>query len=534
MTGYRKAHILTNENIQTIVQECVEAYKKIAKKRERDTVKLSLAIEEILISFQKCYGTEHHCLVTLHKSGDKVDFIFRQHAPQKNPIYVDDVDHFTQDILSRMGVAPKYTYEAKKNTNVVILNASLMPMKNKTIYEILGALALAIITYFLTTLFPESVQTMIAETFVGPIFNKVTAIIGAIATPLVFFAVVNGISDIGDVSSLGQIGKRYLKEVMLTYLIAGVTFTTLAVIGYGVATNAIGDSGSFIAQIVQLVLDIIPDNLLMPFTIDNDLQVVVIAIFVGVALILMQKKSATVKDAMALCGDVVNQMMSIAFHIVPLIVYLGVLNILLKKIENLGSLYILCIIFVASAAIVTGYVTIRACIVTKTPFKVLFKKQLPTTMINLTTSSQVSALPENLICCKEKFGIDEKLVDFGIPLGVVIYMPNGACFLGLVVWALAMIAGIPITIPQIVIIMLMGIIVAIAAPPIPGSALTVMPILMAICNIPGEYYPVAIIAGTLLGYFLPVLNGYCLQLQLLIIAKGLNMVNTETLHKPIE
>ena len=164
----------------------------------------------------------------------------------------------------------------------------------------------------------------------------------------------------------------------------------------------------------------------------------------------------------------------------------------------------------------------------------LFKKQLPTTLINLTTSSQVSALPENIICCKEKFGISNRLVDFGLPLGIVIFMPCGTCFLGLTVWALADLAGLPVSVFQLIIIMIMAIIVGIAAPPIPGSALTVIPIMLSICNIPLDYYPVAIILGTILGYFLPLLNGFCLQLEMLIIADKLDMLDREVLRRPLD
>ena len=78
----------------------------------------------------------------------------------------------------------------------------------------------------------------------------------------------------------------------------------------------------------------------------------------------------------------------------------------------------------------------------------------------------------------------------------------------------------------------MAIIVAIAAPPIPGSALTVFPIMLSVAGIPLDYYPVAIILGTVLGYFLPVLNGFCLQLEMVLIADKLDMIDRDVLREP--
>ena len=155
--------------------------------------------------------------------------------------------------------------------------------------------------------------------------------------------------------------------------------------------------------------------------------------------------------------------------------------------------------------------------------------QWPTALINLATSSQVSALQENIKCCKEKFGIDSNLVDFSIPLCLVAYMPCGATFLGATVYGLGDLSNIPIDGSFIFKIAFLAVVIAIAAPPIPGSAFAVMPIMMAGCGVPDTYYSLAIVLGTVLGYFTPMLNGYCMQLELLIVSTKLNMIDKSKL-----
>ena len=45
-------------------------------------------------------------------------------------------------------------------------------------------------------------------------------------------------------------------------------------------------------------------------------------------------------------------------------------------------------------------------------------------MISLTTASSAAALSTNTRDAAEKFGIDKKLVDFGIPIGQVLFKPG--------------------------------------------------------------------------------------------------------------
>ncbi len=199
---------------------------------------------------------------------------------------------------------------------------------------------------------------------------------------------------------------------------------------------------------------------------------------------------------------------------------IGSTNLLLSgKLSELAGVSRIVIICLGAAAITVAITVVRTLIVTKRSLKDLFSAQLPSLLINLTTGSQVSALPESMKCCKEKWGIDDKFTDFGLPLGIVIYMPCGAIMLSAIAWVLTyMSAGSidPITLAKIVFVL---VIVAIAAPPIPGSAFAVFPILFSASGTDLSMMPLAVIIGSTVGYLLPALNGYCLQLELLMSAQ---------------
>ena len=112
-------------------------------------------------------------------------------------------------------------------------------------------------------------------------------------------------------------------------------------------------------------------------------------------------------------------------------------------------------------------------------------------------------------------------------------MPCGAVFLGLTVLSLASITGTTLTAAAFARTVIVAVILAIAAPPIPGSAFAVLPILFTACGVPESVYPLAILLGTILGYLLPAFNGFLLQLELLRAAVKLNKIDMEKLRTPV-
>lgn len=531
MVIWKEAGRLTDERIESFTEKMTAAYQKAAGKRAGNVTAFSLMVQEVLLRFRDTYGTETPCVITGQKRFGRIQFTISQQAPQADPMHREVDMDFSYDILASLGVAPRYTYSPRNGgVNTVTIVGQQKPRKNAMLKNMLAAILLAVLFSLGLKCIPESVASVIGDGFITPFFNKMIALLTQLATPFVFFAVVTGITGIGSQATVGEIGKKLFAGMMKTYLCAGAIFSTLAMLVYPLSSQSGGDSG-FVAQIVQLVLDIIPDNLLMPFTIDNDLQVITVAVFVGVVMLALGERVKLVNAFCMECAEIITQMMGVVCRFLPMVVFFGVVNLLLSDLSELVNIYKMVLTFAVSSGLLIGYMLIRTKLAIPVPLGVLLRKQLATLTINLTTSSQVTALPENMKCCKAKFGIDQKMVDFGLPLGIVVYMPCGSIFLGLATWSLASLSGTPIAIGEVIKICFISIIVAIAAPPIPGSACAVMPIIFSSCGIPGEVFPVAMIMATFIGYLLPAINGYCLQLELLLAAKKLGLVDMDRLKR---
>lgn len=368
-------------------------------------VKEALAVEEILIRFKEKYGTDTPCSLIGRKIFGRITFSVQQQGPHLNPLSIEEDIEISINILEKMGYSPQYTWrERNGGQNCVKYNAALKPIKNKLLIQMMIAVVLSLITYFILLQCPANVLKGVEDGLINPIFSKLMAVISALATPLIFFCVISGIAGIGDVASLGKMGKVFFFRMMLTYLIAILCLGVFGIITYPVNLTGSSSGSGILPQLVELVLNIIPGNIFMPFTTDNDLQVITIAIFVGIVMLLMGDSLKKVNEICKELTDLVNRMMYVFDRLLPLIVYLGIMNMLCSgNLNRIAKIYKAFILFAVISMIVVIIMIVRTVVTIKAPFPVIFKKQIPTLMINLTTSSQVAALPENMKCCKEKW-----------------------------------------------------------------------------------------------------------------------------------
>jgi len=505
-----------------------EAYKELVGKRAIPKTEYTFNAVEAMEHIVELYGNNCNTHWKVYKLFGQYHFDISINGPRKEPVNpYEDESYYSRYYMRNYARAPRYHYDERRQLNHLVYDAPLLPKKMTMMKKILLAILLALVVYFLLGLFPENVKTTILDNVSTPIFSKITAIISGVATPLVFISVISGIIGVGSSATVSKIGGQFIKCMMLAYAFAAVAFSAIAVLFYGVSSISSSGDSSAIGELITLVLDMMPSNLFACFVNDNALQVIVLAIFVGIVLLILADKAKPIADAIEVLGDLINKMMTILCKLLPLIVFLGVLNILCMDIGHISGVYKVVVAFVICAIAIEAFVMIRLRVVTgASPFK-LFKVQIPTTMMNLTTSSQVGTMPENVRCLREDVGIDEKLINFCTPLGVVTYMPNGAAFIGFVAWCMAELTATPVDFLGLVKIAIVSVVIAIAAPPIPGSAFAVMPIIFSACGIPLDYYSVAIVLGTILGYFLPVLNGYALQLETIITAYKLDMIDKE-------
>ncbi len=130
----------------------------------------------------------------------------------------------------------------------------------------------------------------------------------------------------------------------------------------------------------------------------------------------------------------------------------------------------------------------------------MVKKILPAFLIALGTASSAAAFDSSYHCCREGFGIPERVVNFGLPLGQTMSKPAGSALYFFSVLCFGLNAGVELTPLWVVSLYLLSVTLAVTGPPVPGGALSALAILFAQMGIPTSYMAVAISLSLLIDF----------------------------------
>ena len=515
---------LTNDEIRNLVDK-VNSLADDYPNRER--MKLTLTLEQILLEYQAAFGSDKEIQLLWTKEffrGSRITVSLE--GQECNPLLMaheedQEIIEYTQRMLSILGLGVNYQY--RRGSNIVMMK---LPGKQKLtmLHQIWISALVAVVTLFILQFMPAEVAKTFTDDFVTRIFKKMVSVLATLATPMIFFALLMGIRNIGNVSSLGKMGKTLCMQLSKPYIIAAVLAPFAYIVSYPLSSES-GSGGAVFGSLFQLVLDIIPNDLVTPLQINNDMQIIVIAVLVGTTLLTMKGDVPHLDKLIDESANLVNRMMALACKFLPVLIYFGIISVGSQMDPaRLLDIYRFALSGLVVQAIIISFVVFKTYRQMGKPLKEILQPTVPALMINLATGSQMAAYPASEKACKEDWKIEPKLFDFAFPMGVVLYMPNGAILLAMATWLMLYIAGMPADISMLIKVSILGVIVSIAAPPIPGSGLVVLPIMMSGVNIPMDFMPVGVLYITLIGHFMPAMNGFCLQLEMLSLGKKLGML----------
>ena len=152
-------------------------------------------------------------------------------------------------------------------------------------------------------------------------------------------------------------------------------------------------------------------------------------------------------------------------------------------------------------------------------------------MIALTTASSAAAFATNIHDANKKLGIDKKLVEFGIPIGQVLFMPGFFALLFGMALGFAESCGLTITVSWLVIAFITNLLLTFALPPVPGGAMMGFTIAFAQLGIPMDVMGVAIMVNVILDFPATACNVSSWQLTMIEVADSLDLLDKEVFYK---
>lgn len=521
---------LDEAGIDTLSQLLSDALEQAGVNR-KDIIRLRLAAEEILSLWSAREGKETVCTF---RCGTRFGRTYIELTASGKRI---DPDEAAADMAGRMlcsnllaqaGLSPVYSYQDGIN------RLALYPSKPQTISPLvqllLAILGAAVLGAVLLAL-PAPAGEMAAGV-VDPLFSALMGILQTLASPMIFLSVCWGIINIGDIHMLGRIGKL----VLLRFL--GAIFLLTAVTAAGLVWFFLSESGvasigeNAAAQIYNMLLDIIPDNIITPFLDGNSLQIIFMAICVGLVLLVLGEKISALRALLGQINTAVQFMMEIVSRYIALFVFVSLLSLMLSNaLSNLGGMVKGLLLGIAACVVWPLIYALWACLHLKVSFPMVLRKLLPTYLIALSTASSSAALSTNLETCERRLGISGRIVHFAVPLGQVIFKTGGAVGFFVLALGLAEFYGVAMSLSWVVTAVLTAGLLAIAAPPVPGGSLTCYTVLLTQLGIPSEAVGLAVAGNVILDFFMTSCGISCLQSELMLAANKLGMLNRECLER---
>lgn len=518
----------SNNSIEQVCED-VGRFLSSAGVEGREVLRIKLTFEEVLLKYQEKLGVDAGFKVKFVKwlSYIKIEIII---VGEAYDVFVMDgeEDDIIRGLLAGIGLVPTWNY--KKGRNHIIFIPKKKPLSGTV--KMFAAVGFSVIAGIILNLFPYGIRMGVNDYVLTPLTNAFMGLISAVSGPLVFLSVLGSICSMGNLETLGKIGSKTIKVILFYMTIIGIFMTLIGSMFYHVELRGSGSSG--FSQVLDLVYDIVPSNLFEPFVTGNTLQLIFIAIMIGLAMLVLSSRVSRVFELVEQLSSIVQTIMAVLTSMLPVLIFIlftgmisnGKLDAILNSWKSMLIIMLLMILYY----IINLF---RIAIAQKISPILLWRKTMPAFMIAVTTASSAAAFTTNVNDAVKKLGIDKKLVDFATPLGQVLFKPAYLAMLLATELGLAEACNIQITLPWLLIGFITNLLVSFAVPPIPGGAVMGFTVVFTQLGIPIEMMAVAIAINAIPDFPATAIHTSGWQLTLIDVADSLGMLDKETLHKSI-
>lgn len=331
----------------------------------------------------------------------------------------------------------------------------------------------------------------------GPWFQPLGTVyvnlIKMIATPLVFFAVINAVAALHGQKSVAALGGKTFLWFAITAALAvavGLGTGTLLKPGVGVGQLQLAESYTprEVPGPVQVLLDVVPTNPFAALAGGKILQVIFFAGLLGFALVKLGAKTARLRELVREASDAMIQVTRFVLELTPLGTF-GLIAALVgtygfERLLPLGrlvfALYLACalhVVFVYGGLLLAhGLNPLR-----------FFRGAAPGMQVAFVSSSSFASLPVALRSVTHNLGVNKDYAAFAVPLGATIKMDGcGAIYPAIASLFVAQYFGLELSASQYFIILLASVLGSFGTAGVPGTAVVMATVVLSSAGLPLE------------------------------------------------
>ncbi len=332
--------------------------------------------------------------------------------------------------------------------------------------------------YFSDVVFIEKYFTTGIFELIGTLFMNTFKMM---TVPIVFFSLIVGASNVGDVKKFGKMSSQIVTFYLLTTALAiTIALGVGLLLNPGLNTNIVYTTGEFVPAepvgLVDTLSAIIPTNPFKSLVEGEMLQVITFALFIGISMSMLGDKVNQLRGLTNEINDTLLNIMVFIMQVAPIGVFALMFNVFAEVgfdlILPLGK-YFIAILLALLIQYVIVYPALIKIFANLNPIQFL-KNGFKAAVFAFTTSSSSATIPVTLDVMKNNQGVDEDISSFTIPLGATINMDGTSIMQGVAVILIAQLSGVELTLSMFLTVIVTATIASIGTAGVPGAGLVML------------------------------------------------------------
>ncbi len=350
--------------------------------------------------------------------------------------------------------------------------------------------------------------------WVAPFGTIFLNLLQLIAVPLILASLIVGVASLGDLEQLSRIGGKTLGIYILTTTVALVIGLVLVntlqpgrTVPQEMRTQLEQKYQGDIEQNMEVaeqaegrgplqpLVDIVPSNFFESASDNgNMLQVVFVALFLGVVLLLLPGEKS---EPLLAVFDSLFEAIIKAVEVIMLTAPVGVFGLLADAITSiaaespadlaslLGALGFYCLTVVIGLAIMVFVVyPIFIRLFTSISIPDYFRAIAPAQLVAFSTSSSGGTLPVTMEVSEKNLGVSEQVSSFVLPLGATVNMDGTALYQAVSAVFIAQVLGISLAFTQQLNIVLIAVLASIGTAAVPSAGIVMLVVILESIGVP--------------------------------------------------
>jgi Na+/H+-dicarboxylate symporter len=313
-----------------------------------------------------------------------------------------------------------------------------------------------------------------------------------LVVPLVFFSLISGVFGIGDVSKLGKVGIKAFGLYLITTAVAIAVAIGIASAVIPIFSTSTAQAAAFTAKeappLSDVLINIIPGNIIEAFATGNMLQIIFFSILLGVSLLMVGKKAESIAEGVEVMNEAMMKMVTIIMATAPVAVF----ALLAKAISELGfdllaqlAVYVVVVV-VALILHLFGTLMLLFNFFTKLTPLIFLKKMRDAQIFAFSTSSSNATIPVTLRSVTKRLGVDNSVASFTVPFGATINMDGTAIMQGVATVFIAQLYGVELGVMGYLTVIVMSVLASIGTAGVPGVGLIMLSMVFVQVGLPVE------------------------------------------------